>query len=310
MNSAAAGPGRGVLIIGAGVIGLTTAVTLAEAGHHVRVLTAELPQATTSAVAGALWGPWLVEPRSRVLRWAQHSLGVLRDLAAQPGTGVRIARGFQASNLRRELPDWAGLLTDRRPCTAAELPAGYAYGICYAAPLVDMPVHLTYLTARLCQAGGTIEQHHLTGLEEATRLSAIVVNCAGTGARQLAGDISLYPVRGECVVVTNPGLTDFVEIDTGDSTDLTAIYPHPTHVVLGGTAQAHRWDRRPDQATAHAIRTRCATLEPRLHDVAVLDQRVGLRPTRSTIRLERDTTITSAQVIHNYGHGGAGVSLA
>jgi D-amino-acid oxidase len=53
-----------VLVIGAGVIGLSAAVTLAEAGYPVVVRTAEPSEAT----AGGLWGPWLVEPRHRVLR--------------------------------------------------------------------------------------------------------------------------------------------------------------------------------------------------------------------------------------------------
>ena len=76
--------GQEVVVIGAGVIGLTSAVQLAEAGHRVSVVAAEPPRATTSAVAGALWGPWLVEPRERVLPWAAHTLTVLRELAGQP----------------------------------------------------------------------------------------------------------------------------------------------------------------------------------------------------------------------------------
>lgn len=78
-------PGLPILVIGAGVAGLTTAVTLAEAGHPAQVYTAEPPEATASAVAGALWGPWLVEPRQRVLRWAEHSLTTLSDSQPTPG---------------------------------------------------------------------------------------------------------------------------------------------------------------------------------------------------------------------------------
>ncbi|MEU8356271.1 FAD-dependent oxidoreductase [Nonomuraea sp. NPDC048882] len=50
-----------VVVVGAGVSGLTTAVVLAEAGHNVHVITAELP-GVTSLAAGAMWGPYLVEP--------------------------------------------------------------------------------------------------------------------------------------------------------------------------------------------------------------------------------------------------------
>jgi D-amino-acid oxidase len=56
-----------VLVIGCGVSGLTTAVCLVEAGLSVRIRTDALPESTTSAAAGAMWGPYLVEPRVRVL---------------------------------------------------------------------------------------------------------------------------------------------------------------------------------------------------------------------------------------------------
>ena len=54
-----------VLVVGAGVSGLTTAICLAEAGRGVRVWTAEPPQRTTSVVAGALWGPSFQEPMAK-----------------------------------------------------------------------------------------------------------------------------------------------------------------------------------------------------------------------------------------------------
>jgi D-amino-acid oxidase len=37
----------------------------------------------------------------------------------------------------------------------------------------------------------------------------------------------------------------------------------------------------------------------------VLRHKVGLRPSRSAVRLERD-----GRVVHCYGHGGAGVTLS
>ena len=52
--------------------------------------------------------------------------------------------------------------------------------------------------------------------------------------------------------------------------------------------------------------SRCAAIEPRIRDAEVIGHRVGLRPMHSEVRLER----TDAHLIHNYGHGGAGVSLS
>jgi D-amino-acid oxidase len=299
-----------VLVVGAGVIGLTTAVTLAEAGYDVLVRTAEEPNATTSAAAGALWGPWLVEPVHRTIPWAECGLQTLSALATRPGTGVRLISGRDVSTTEHEPPSWFSLLPDTRPCAANELPAGYAHGTWYTAPLVDMPTHLAYLVERLRAAGGVIVRSPVVTLDEATGLAPIVVNCTGLGARAFADDQQLYPVRGQHLVATNPGITEFLEVDTGDSTDLVAIYPHGDHVVLGGTAEPHLWSREPNPATAAAILARCVAVEPLLRDADVLGHRIGLRPTRPEVRLDSETHPSGARVIHNYGHGGAGVSLA
>jgi D-amino-acid oxidase len=65
----------------------------------------------------------------------------------------------------------------------------------------------------------------------------------------------------------------------------------------------------PDPATAAAILDRCAKLEPRLREAAVLEHRVGLRPGRPSVRLEAERRADTL-LVHNYGHGGAGVTLS
>jgi D-amino-acid oxidase len=302
--------GVDILVVGAGIVGLTTAVTLAEAGHQVRVLSAEPPQSTTSAAAGALWGPWLSEPRDRVTRWAADTLHALTDLADEPSAGVHMATGMDISTVDHTLPAWFDLLPDVRRSFPEELPDGYPHGIQYTAPLLDMPVHLAYLVARLRAAGTVIELGAVASVDLVADRAHVVVNCTGLGARTLADDPRLHPVRGQHLVVSNPGITDFLEVDTGDSPDLIAIYPHGDHVVLGGTAQPDSWNREPDPATADAILTRCTAVQPLLARANVLSHRVGLRPTRAQVRLEEQQVSRGARIIHNYGHGGAGVSLA
>jgi D-amino-acid oxidase len=130
------------------------------------------------------------------------------------------------------------------------------------------------------------------------------------GARALASDDKLCPVRGQHLVITNPGISQFTEVDTGASPNLIAIYAHEEHLLLGGTAEPGRWDREPSPQTAAAILARCAALELRLRAAEVIGHRVALRPMRNEVRLEEQTGTGRARLIHNYGHGGAGVSLA
>lgn len=299
-----------VAVIGAGVIGLTTAVLLAEAGWGVRVLTRDLPADTTSAAAGAMWGPYLVEPRDRVHRWATSSLRVFADLARMPGTGVRLVSGIEASRTITEPAEFLTMLDDVRASHPDELPAGFAIGWRYTVPLIDMDLYLPYLQVRLAAASGTIHQHSITDLGEAARHAPIVVNATGLGARELAGDAELTPVRGQLVVMDNPGITEFFTEDTGWSSDLLHLYPHGDRLVLGGVAQEGNWDLSPSEDTAEAIIGRCASIDSRIAGLPVRDHRVGLRPTRPMIRCEADPAITGYRLLHNYGHGGAGVSLS
>jgi D-amino-acid oxidase len=81
---------------------------------------------------------------------------------------------------------------------------------------MDMPVHLDYLVRRLRGANGTIEINSITTLHEATLLAPIVLNCTGLGAHTLVDDNTLRPIRGQHLVTTNPGITEFTEVDTGD----------------------------------------------------------------------------------------------
>jgi D-amino-acid oxidase len=109
-------------------------------------------------------------------------------------------------------------------------------------------------------------------------------------------------VRGQIVVVENPGITEFFVAETDPP---VYFFPQGDLVVLGGTAQEDAGDTTPDPEEARSILARCAAVEPRLHGARIVGHRVGLRPVRPRIRLERD-----AGVVHNYGHGGAGVTLS
>src|SRR5690242_377533 len=146
-----------VLVIGAGVSGLTSAILLAEAGVRVRVVAALRPGATTSAAAGASWGPYLVSD-PRIIRWSAATLAALRRIAAEGDqTGVRLVPGMEAADHVLEVPDWARHGEGFRECTPDELPPGYVSGWRYKIPLIAMPTYLAYLEARLARAGCTVE---------------------------------------------------------------------------------------------------------------------------------------------------------
>lgn len=270
------------------------------------VIAEEVP-GVTSLAAGAMWGPYLVEPKDKVDQWGQRSLEIFRELAEDPSTGVRLTSGIEASRTAEAPPDWATTLPDFRPCELAELPTGFSAGYRFTVPLIDMPTYFDYLLRRLDAAGGTVERRRLAALADAGP-APVIVNCAGLGAKDLVPDPD--PSAASTSLSPNPGLTEFFSEDTGFSRDLLCFYPHGDTVVLGGTAIDGEGDLGPDDTVAANIRARCTEVEPRLAAVRVLEHRIGVRPTRSMVRVEVEQSEDATVVLHNYGHGGAGVTLS
>ncbi|MFB6643156.1 FAD-dependent oxidoreductase [Streptomyces chartreusis] len=297
-----------IVVVGGGVSGLTTGVTLLEAGLPVRLVAEEIP-GRTSLAAGAMWGPYLVEPWAKVREWSLTSLDVFGRLAESLETGVRMTSGVEAARDASEVPPWSELLPDFRACDPAELPDGFVSGYRFTVPLVDMPVYLDFLRRRLLELGGEIEVGVVRTLDSVDGAAAIV-NCAGLGAGELADDPSVRPIRGQHVVVENPGITEFFSEDTGMSPDLMCFYPHGDTVVLGGTAIDGDGTMAEDEAAAKGIVERCAAIDSRLAEARIVGHRVGARPTRSEVRVESALREDGLPVVHNYGHGGAGVTLS
>jgi D-amino-acid oxidase len=302
------------VVIGAGVIGLTTGTCLAETGLRVRIRTAAPPAETTSAVAGALIGPVFAAPGhppgDSVAAWERTGVSEFTKLAADPSTGAHLCRGLLAAR-----PDVVAGgapplddIPEVRLSTPDELPDGFGFGFWATLPLVDMRRYLTYLSERFAAAGGEIQVRPVTGLAEARREAPLLANCTGIGARDLVPDPSVRPVRGQHVVVANPGIeTFFLEAPLGSS--WIGYLPHGDRVVLGGVADPDDWNTTPDPAVAAEIVRRCAEVDPRLAKAEILAHQVGLRPARPTVRLEVEE-VGGARCVHNYGHGGSGVALS
>lgn len=298
-----------VVVVGAGVVGLTTALTLLGDGHRVRVVTADPVTATTSAIAAAVWFPTHVGPPDRVLRWGAETFDALVDQAGRRVPGVVMRESLA---LYREPPgelDWMAAVGGVRDARADELPPGYPHGLRFAVPLTDMPRYLPWLEAEINRRGGGFIQQRLHTLDEVDG-SDLVVNCTGLGARGLVDDGAVYPVRGQVVRVVDPGLRLSVR-DEHHPAGRAYVHPRGDDCILGGTLDENVWDTTVNPATAQSIIERCCDLVPELRGATILDHAVGLRPGRPTVRLEQgDTLSTGARLIHNYGHGGAGMTLS
>ncbi len=263
-----------VTVVGAGVIGRTCAFALREAGFDVRVIAREEP--TVSEVAGGLWMPFSVPGDRRVLIWARGTMHWLEE-RGHPVVAYR--------HIESVKPAWLSMMPSHR---VTEVDA--SEWIC-SVPLVEMPRHLAELW------DGPIEIADLTELP-----SGLVVNCTGLGARALCGDTSVRPARGQVVHVRAPVGVPCV----CDEDELTYVLPRGDVCVVGGFYQLDDWSAEVREHETADILERAARLVPALRDAEVLGARAGLRPVRDGgPRVERE-----GDVIHCYGHGGAGVTLS
>ncbi len=298
-----------VIVIGCGVSGLTSGIRLLEAGYSVKIWARDLPPFTTSDVAAAIWYPYKAYPEEKVLAWGARSYAMFYQLAGQPGSGVTILPTRELFTRPTSNPLWSAGMQGFRRALAHELPPGYCDGYVFDTPVIEMTLYLKFLINRLEDLGGLIEQRELTSLDEALATGLPVVNCTGLGALTLLGDQELFPIRGQIIRVTRPAL-DYALLVEDDGGQATYVVPRSADCVLGGTADVGSWSLEPDPQTAQDILARCRRLVPALAEVKIIDHLVGLRPGRSTVRVAAERLAGGGLLVHNYGHGGAGVTIS
>lgn len=208
-----------IAIIGAGVMGLTTALRLVETGAKVTIYAKEFPLETRSARATGVWSPSsriglagavASDFETRWEDWARASFAKHQHFVGAVGDPVEFIQNYAlfdadrppstpASHdflhldrrLRGMTPPWGDVPQDAHPFPVARARGGLAMTF-------NVASYAERLTRDFLLRGGRMERRAFPDRASILALKeTVIVNCTGYEAKTLWGDESLIPVRGQ-----------------------------------------------------------------------------------------------------------------
>jgi glycine/D-amino acid oxidase-like deaminating enzyme len=217
-RNAMAGGAKSVAVIGAGALGLTSAILLQRAGAKVTIYAKDRPQDTRSFRATGLWSPdSRIADADRIdasfpALWAEMaktSWAMHQTYLGMPGEPVSFTDRYI---LRDALPAPHARAPNEIRFFAAHVegvprsrelaPGEHPFPVARARVATTMQFNVSELMHRLTEdfllEGGAIVPMTFETPGDMARLAEpVVVNCTGYGARALWKDESIAPVRGQ-----------------------------------------------------------------------------------------------------------------
>ncbi|KAJ7722839.1 D-aspartate oxidase [Mycena metata] len=282
-------PQKQITVIGAGVIGLTTAIKLQEKGYEVTIVAeiwptdSERPSANyTSHWAGGHHCTAAESEDRRQQKMDTETFKVFWEMS-EPGHPAEkcFIRTPQHEHYFEDLGHPRGLETmpDFKLMPKSALILDAVFGISFTAISFDPPMYLKYLYERFLTAGGKLVhgsvQHIKQVVEGGSAIfegkppapPAAVLVCPGLGARTLGGveDKTVTSVRGQTVVLHAPWVKFGATRRKIENEFISYVIPrHNGNIVLGGTLNVDDWYPLPREETKIAIMEKALALWPEI----------------------------------------------
>lgn len=243
-----------VSILGAGVVGLVSARTLASQGHPVTVYADKIGKDTTSVIAGAIWLPVGIEfgnrpeeiqRRDQILHAA---FAELKSLNAKK-YGIETLEVFEPKGTQTEEGLFTpGLIEEPELIDSFPFPCDAIAERRFSTLYIHTPRFLRTLIDDLKSLGVTIKQHRFASHKELESLDdRLIINCTALGSRSLFGDDAVYPARGVLVHMQPQDLGYCVH------DGYKYMFPREDALILGGCFQPDCDDDRPDEEMVREI---------------------------------------------------------
>jgi D-amino-acid oxidase len=286
-----------VVVLGAGVIGLTTAIRIQEKypkDIKVTIVAERLQSDARSIKYTSHWaGAHHVShagDNEKEQKIDQETFWKFWELS-EPGSEAEhcFMRLPQTEFSSEPEPAYHpfGWMPDFKELPESELIPNSVSAVSFTTLTIESPLYLSYLESRFLKNGGSIIKASLQHIHEimetgpyiftasqtpASALDPIVrtppaavVVCVGLGARTLGGveDKDMYPIRGQTLVLKAPWVKFGRTLRRG--TEWTYIIPRRSgDVIIGGIREADDWYPHPRPEITTDILQRAFTLAPEL----------------------------------------------
>ena len=311
-----------LVVLGAGVIGLSAALHLLERYPReidLTVVSEAFSPNTTSDKAGSiilnlpntLKGDGASE---EIRRWSEATFRKYHSLySSEENANVELVLQQGYIFFDSQLPDpwykdivfgFRHVSLDSDEAKLIHVPPNTVDVWSFSTYSMETTNYLQWLQRKIKELGGKFRQEKVQDLNELASYD-IIVNCTGLGSRELLNDEALHPLQGQVVVMRAPWIRQWV-FDLREGY-FTYIIPRIKDVVLGGTAVMDEWSENPSIQVKEDILLKCQDFFPSLSKADVIGEWTGLRPLRDTVRLETSEGPSGSLLVHCYGHGGQGV---
>ena len=250
-------------VIGSGIMGLTTARLLQDAGWSVTIYTRDVTRHSTSNVGAGQWAPTSVFEEgvaskafeSQFKFAARISHHAYQNLSGA-NYGIRFIENYyigdepqRESYYLRELPELFTSIADLEP---HEHPFPVAYVKRTVTMIIEPATFLRKVRDDFYRAGGKFVVRNFGNLSEILALpEKTVFNCTGLGAKALFGDDELVPIKGQLVFLPPDPAVDFLSV--GGGSDVTYMFPRSGEILLGGSYQQNDWSPHPEAEVTERI---------------------------------------------------------
>lgn len=295
-----------IAIIGAGISGLSCAYFLSEKNYNITVFAKDFSPDITSNRAAAFWFPYHIRNDKRGINWCRRSYAFYEKLAEEKSTGISMKQLIKVlrEGVVEEEPVWVEFMPPDacKIIPQEELEHGVFKAYDVLVPLIETQLFLPYLQNVLVEKNVVFKQKIISSFNELSSFD-IIINCSALGARELCNDKTVIPVRGQVALI---------ETDTSrpiylDNEMPLYIVPRKDAMIVGGTYEENVFEEKTEPATIERILNTAYKTFPELKQQKVIGSWAGLRPYRSEVRVEHEA---GTNIIHNYGHGGSGFTLA